>query len=121
MPSPKRNIKAAPILAFMDAYLAKLQIFTGRTFLWGGARCGFVPTYRQKAFISALFVGTLDAKSIHQGLEGGSLEPQDLGEVEPHGREPVAPAVRRNPPKLQSSFPSSVAGPLRRTGANHRR
>jgi hypothetical protein len=25
-------------------------------------------------------------------------------EVEPHGQEPVAPAVRRNPPKLQSSF-----------------
>ena len=24
--------------------------------------------------------------------------------VEPHGQEPVAPAVRRNPPKLQSSF-----------------
>jgi hypothetical protein len=25
-------------------------------------------------------------------------------EVEPHGQEPVVPAVRRNPPKLQSSF-----------------
>jgi len=24
--------------------------------------------------------------------------------VEPHGQEPVAPSVRRNPPKLQSSF-----------------
>jgi len=24
--------------------------------------------------------------------------------VEPHGQKPVAPAVRRNPPKLQSSF-----------------
>ena len=24
--------------------------------------------------------------------------------VEPHGQEPVAPIVRRNPPKLQSSF-----------------
>jgi len=24
--------------------------------------------------------------------------------VEPHGQEPVAPAVRRNPPKLKSSF-----------------
>jgi len=24
--------------------------------------------------------------------------------VEPHGQEPVAPLVRRNPPKLQSSF-----------------
>jgi len=26
------------------------------------------------------------------------------GLVEPHGQEPVAPMVRRNPPKLQSSF-----------------
>jgi len=30
--------------------------------------------------------------------------------VEPHGQEPVAPMLRRNPPKLQSSFPPSVAG-----------
>jgi hypothetical protein len=29
---------------------------------------------------------------------------QNLIIVEPHGQEPVAPAVRRNPPKLQSSF-----------------
>ena len=27
-----------------------------------------------------------------------------LQEVEPHEQEPVAPMVRRNPPKLQSSF-----------------
>jgi NADH-quinone oxidoreductase subunit J len=34
----------------------------------------------------------------------GLLAAIHLGRVEPHGQEPVAPAVRRNPPKLQSSF-----------------
>jgi len=36
--------------------------------------------------------------------------------VEPHGQEPVAPAVRRNPPKLQSSFacPPEVGQPFGR-------
>jgi hypothetical protein len=47
------------------------------------------------------------------------------GSVEPHGQEPMAPLVRRNPPKLQSSFakasedtrippPSGDRGSLRR-------
>jgi hypothetical protein len=30
--------------------------------------------------------------------------------VEPHGQEPVAPLVRRNPPKLQSSFAKASEG-----------
>jgi ribonuclease HII len=34
--------------------------------------------------------------------------------VEPHGQEPVSPLARRNPPKLQSSFPSSASELLRR-------
>jgi len=42
--------------------------------------------------------------------------------VEPHGQEPVAPAVRRNPPKLQSSFAKVRRTPAflhgRETGAS---
>jgi hypothetical protein len=37
-----------------------------------------MPKCRQKAFISTLMAGTLDAQSLHQGVQGSSLEPEDF-------------------------------------------
>ena len=37
-----------------------------------------MPKCRQKAFISTLMDGTLDAQSLHQGVQGSSLEPEDF-------------------------------------------
>ena len=43
--------------------------------------------------------------SVRQDIPDRSFTRQPLeGRVEPHGQERVAPMVRRNPPKLQSSF-----------------